>query len=309
MYRASKHYFNPSLHINDHATRLNKNLKNKLLAVAWIAVLITALFWPTVNAQTAGTQAQQTPKLTWSRESPPRDDSYTAIHVTNRQVHDIDPNIWAYSAAFAERFKMPKEWIAPDLQGAEAVAFRMEPAYKTCGWGGNPNACREDEMWCVMDVYFDNVKQPLPWDDKVRVTDLDVMATSAKFLPKQISRPLSRGIKRNPFSEPGTGNDLWWHVQFQGLTGGGQAFIMAYDRSIFEGLSFFKLRPSCGESIYMQLQTHGFDKEKAAVYHKVTFPTSWRQRTKEVIQAVNAKNEAHFKSVFEDIKKPSNSSN
>jgi hypothetical protein len=94
-----------------------------------------------------------------------------------------------------------------------------------------------------------------------------------------------------------------------GFEGGNEGVIAAYDRSIFEGISFLKVSPSCGESIYMQLQTHGFDKEKAAVYHKVTFPTSWRQRTKKVIQAVNAKNEAHFKSVFEDMKKPSNSSN
>jgi hypothetical protein len=299
----------PTIRVNEKTIKTKKLSKAKSLALTWSAAAIAALYIPAVNAQTAGTQEQQTPKLTWSRESPPRDDSYTAIHVTNRQVHDIDPNIWAYSAAFAERFKMPKEWIAPDLQGAEAVAFRMEPAYKTCGWGGNPNACREDEMRCVMDVYFDNVKQPLPWDDKVRVTDLDVMATSVKFLPKQISRPLSGGVKRNPFSEPGTGNDLRWFVKFMGFEGGNEGVIAAYDRSIFEGISFLKVSPSCGESIYMQLQTHGFDKEKAAVYHKVTFPTSWRQRTKKVIQAVNAKNEAHFKSVFEDMKKPSNSSN
>jgi hypothetical protein len=299
----------PTIRVNGKTMKTKKLSKAKSLALTWSAVAIAALYIPTVNAQTADTQKQETPNLTWSRESPPRDDSYTAIHVTNRQVHDIDPNIWAYSAAFADRFKMPKEWIAPDLQGAEAVAFRMEPAYKTCGWGGNPNACREDEMWCVMDVYFDNVKQPLPWDDKVRVTDLDVMATSAQFLPRPISRPRGYIGRRSPFSEPGTGNELQWSVEFQGLVGGG-AYVAAYDKSIFESLSILKLSTnSCSELIRMQLEPNVTNNTKNKGYSTVIFPVSWRERTKEFIQVVNAKNEAHFKKIFVEMKKPSNSFN
>jgi hypothetical protein len=54
----------------------------------------------------------------------------------------MDPNVYAYSAEFAKRFQMPEQWIAPDLKGADAVAWRMMPSYQECGWGGDPKACR-----------------------------------------------------------------------------------------------------------------------------------------------------------------------
>lgn len=77
----------------------------------------------------------------------------------------MDPNVYAYSAEFAKRFQMPEQWIAPDLKGADAVAWRMMPSYQECGWGGDPKACRQ-VMECEIDLYFDHQRNPLPWDAK-----------------------------------------------------------------------------------------------------------------------------------------------
>jgi hypothetical protein len=74
----------------------------------------------------------------------------------------FDPYIWAYSEEFADKFRMPKEWIDPELKGAIAVAWRMTTiGQTTCGLGGRADNCWPP-MTCQMDIYFDS-KTPLPW--------------------------------------------------------------------------------------------------------------------------------------------------
>lgn len=66
---------------------------------------------------------------------------------------DADPNVYVYTAEFAKRFQMPEEWVSNELKGVDAVAFRVVPSYKWCGWGGDPKACSEQTR-CEMDLYF-----------------------------------------------------------------------------------------------------------------------------------------------------------
>lgn len=74
----------------------------------------------------------------------------------------FDPYIWAYSQEFAEKFRMPKEWIDPELKGAIAVAWRMTTiGTTTCGLGGRADSCWP-KLTCQMDMYFDS-QTPLPW--------------------------------------------------------------------------------------------------------------------------------------------------
>lgn len=288
---------------------------NHFASFALVGVIQVTLFafHGEANAQAAEsltsptTQTQAVPKTTWSRESPPMEDSYAARNFNRRQVHPVDPNIWAYSAEFAERFKMPKEWVASDLQGAEAVAFRIEPAYRSCGWGGNPDACRDNETRCVMDVYFDNKKQPLPWEKKIRESDLNLISTSAFFIgtkTNQFARYPGKFGKRFPFSDPNTGNELYWSVEALGSSSG--ALIQfSYDREVFAGLSFVTLRTYCGDDVKMTLKVFFPENatEKSVVYNTVVFPQSWRLRKKSAIQENNAKTEAFFKKTFEELKK------
>ena len=48
-----------------------------------------------------------------------------------RGVQDADPNIYVYTPEFAKRFQMPMQWVSDDLKGADAVAFRVMPYYKS----------------------------------------------------------------------------------------------------------------------------------------------------------------------------------
>ena len=65
--------------------------------------------------------------------------SYIARILNRRGVREVDPNVYAYNAEFAQRFQMPQEWISDELKGADAVAFRVVPGHKSCGWGGGRN--------------------------------------------------------------------------------------------------------------------------------------------------------------------------
>ena len=113
------------------------------------------------------------PPLEYLKSDPPTEKTSYASRIANRKgVHDADPHVYVYNAEFARRFQMPDEWISAELKGVDAVAFREVPhPYKTCGWGGNPKACRTDEVRCEMDMYFDQTRNPLPWDDRMNPVD------------------------------------------------------------------------------------------------------------------------------------------
>jgi hypothetical protein len=196
-------------------------------------------------------------------------------------VRDVDPNIYAYSAEFAQRFQMPEQWIAPDLKGAEAVAFRVVPTDSSCGWGGNRNACKHDETVCRLDVYFDHRKHPLPWDARMRGTDFDWGNNSASFVASMAS-PVARpkgGIhtQRDPFTDPQTGKELQWQYV---STGWGYAGIVSYDREIFTGLSMMTVGADCSSPTQqLWLASQGLNMKDVpghpALKHLVYTPASW----------------------------------
>ena len=54
-----------------------------------------------------------------------------------------DPWIWVVTPEFAKRFCMPAEFVSAELQGAEAVAFRVlrKADSVNCGYANNPAVC------------------------------------------------------------------------------------------------------------------------------------------------------------------------
>jgi len=73
-----------------------------------------------------------------------------------------DPHIWIYSRRFAERFGMPREWIDDRLQGAEALAYRIDWSTQfTCGYFGQKDACYK-YFRRVLDLFLDEA-EPVPW--------------------------------------------------------------------------------------------------------------------------------------------------
>ncbi len=68
-----------------------------------------------------------------------------------------DRFVWAVTPAFAAAFCLPKEFISPELKGAEAIAYRMveDLNEESCGWGGRPEVCRRPRVH-RFDVYYPN---------------------------------------------------------------------------------------------------------------------------------------------------------
>jgi hypothetical protein len=60
-----------------------------------------------------------------------------------RERYVKDRYLWAVSPAFARQFCMPPELVSTELQGAEAVAFRMVPGGfgENCGFDGQSEHC------------------------------------------------------------------------------------------------------------------------------------------------------------------------
>ena len=108
--------------------------------------------------------AAQTERLSPARNSASQ--RYEINQTFDGQAYRKDNNIWVYTKEFADLFGMPSKYIE-DVQGIAAAAFRIEDtSFQQCGFGGNADACRKVEE-CLLDLYFDESKNPLPW-----VTDI-----------------------------------------------------------------------------------------------------------------------------------------
>ena len=107
------------------------------------------------------------------------EDRYTFKH---GKPYILDPWTWGYTKEFAERFRMPKKWIEPELKGALAMAFRMTTVGNImCGYGGKEDSCWKP-LNCQMDVYFDN-KIKLPWVKPEIAKENNMQGlTSSRFL-------------------------------------------------------------------------------------------------------------------------------
>ena len=85
-------------------------------------------------------------------------------------VHE-DINVWVYTQDFADRFGMPQRWVDPELQGAEALAYRLElHLERTCSSSdsGNWDICREVKDYCYLDIYVRS-DAPIPWNTDLQI--------------------------------------------------------------------------------------------------------------------------------------------
>ena len=99
-------------------------------------------------------------------DAAPIDLTYEKTQTYTGKAYDKDEHIWIYSKAFAEKFRMPAAWVSDNLKGIEAAAFRIGEMELTCGLGGNEATCAR-LMKCMLDIYVDEKKTPLPWlEDK-----------------------------------------------------------------------------------------------------------------------------------------------
>lgn len=156
-----------------------------------------------------------------------------------------DPWTWGYTKEFAERFRMPEQWIEPELKGILAIAFRVTDVGQsaTCGLGG-----REDSCWtsavCQFDIYYDN-RIELPWAKEAVTRDsfLTIPISSARYTHDPYERIMQRynaGL-RGPYPlRIGFDNDAGGFRQFP------QAFAY-YDREYAQGIGLIGIQKGACE--------------------------------------------------------------
>lgn len=132
-------------------------------------------------------------------------------------MYFTDIHEWAYTEAFAEKFRMPGEWIEPGLQGAVALAYRVEfDGGRVCGYDSEPR-CRR-RVRCVVDAWFDEDLPALFRNDLGTNHNAFGDDRSARFLSPQRREDfeLMRRIRRS-VQMPGKGiigyeaRDGRWH--------------------------------------------------------------------------------------------------
>jgi hypothetical protein len=124
-------------------------------------------------------------------------------------------------------------------------------AYRTCGWGGSKDACRQ-EFKCELDIYVDETRTPLPWAQDAKPLDVVRHFASTSFLSEQDDarrralsesagyRGLYGGQWKSPFADPRTGEEIFLLTNYpkgENSAVGGGASPAAWERGIFGSLT------------------------------------------------------------------------
>ncbi len=232
--------------------------------------------------------------------------TYDEWFVQRKEVFARDPYLWVYNAEFAKDFHMPERWIDPELVGADAVAFRADTSFPLCGWRGHPDICMPTNL-CLVEIYFNHVKNPLPWNNHVRWTDLQIRNTSIWILNslRNMNRSESKeGGRLSPLVDPNTGNELdWRYAKGPNAPWFGAPTWLAYDRSAFENYSLIILDTHCptGEISGFELRPFASADRSEKIFHKVTFPKGWVERLSPIVKKINSAESTFFEGQLKEI--------
>lgn len=218
--------------------------------------------------------------------------TYDEWFVQRKEVFTRDPYIWVYNAEFAKDFHMPDRWIDLELKGADAAAYRTFATSPLCGWRGHSEICMPTNL-CIVEIYFNHARHPLPWNKHVRWTDLQIRTTSLAILTslRDMNRAESvDGHRLSPLADPVTGNELdWWFSRNQNAPRFGRPRWHAYDRSAFEDYSLIVLDTLCpqGEVSGIELRPFRSVDSSGRVFHQIAFPRSWLDRINPMIEKIS----------------------
>jgi|GEM_PF-4472041 hypothetical protein len=170
---------------------------------------------------------------------------YRDVHAFKGEPYVRDPFIWAYSKEFAEKYRMPPEWIEPGLKGAQAIAWRMTTVGTLlCGLSRRRESCWP-QLECQMDIYFDSAA-PLPWNYPNVVRDDFMWGISSKkfllgeYFQKERRRYRGEDLSKRPkpvMYSQGT-------IEY-GKHTGGVGRLVYFDRNHDSSLSFLSYSGTC----------------------------------------------------------------
>lgn len=279
-------------------------LGRRLLIATAMMTLSAAPLSAAEHSPPAAVQDQERPYISPSGKHR----TYDEWFVQRKDVFTKDPYLWVYNASFAKDFHMPNRWIDAELRGADALAFRTGSAFPLCGWGGDPDACKPVTM-CLIEMYFHEGRNPLPWNDSLRWTDLQVNLTSLwtlTSLRRLLRHPSREGMRKSPFTDPQSGRELsWWFVLAASSAPYGGPTWIAYDRSAFEHYSLVVLDSRCPSEDIAKLELRPFPSEEpeGRVRHTVVLPKSWRDRISRVMKRIEEQDRAFFQERLDELKK------
>jgi hypothetical protein len=295
-----------------------KNIRgaSPIIAVLWlIGAVITSAY---AQDSQLGKRVERKPNLT--------SDRYEINQTFDGQSFTKDNNIWVYTAEFAETFGMPKSGIDPQLTGIEAAAFRVEdPGYKLCGMGGDIKQCMNQER-CMLDVYVDERKHPLPWAYPEQMADWHwrynssvflrmptekdgiPMKATARFIPNKVFASAS---SLHPFVDPSTKKEANFFENSRVDGDGDLTFnfvnVWGYKRQLIAGLTLISLSPGCvspNESkkqvLYRLESRDGIFSPALKRFLEFTLPATFTQDIKDILKSHSETNMKYFRSLFEN---------
>lgn len=219
----------------------------------------------------------------------------------NGGTYRQDVNIWVYTRQFAKRFGMPEQWVADNLKGAQAIAYRkIWLPESDCNV--RTVTCNSRTMSFV-DVYVDS-DAPLPW--LVSANNNEFRSpywrgeSSSYLMPPQ--GPDSEHTRRRyaPVLE-GAG---YWRI-----SGGRSSWLVAnkvnydFQRDLYPGIDFISLTLAGFEESFHQdgltlMFFHKMDRHpkhndpqdfmewrKQAVMHEIEIPASFMRRVRRYYEA------------------------
>ena len=241
------------------------------------------------------------------------------------QAYRRDNNLWVYTKEFADLFGMPKHYIE-DVRGIAAAAFRIEDtSSQECGFGGNAEACRKVEE-CLLDLYFDESKNPLPWITNIKSQWLPWYSSMIWLRPlEQSERPHGviaieppQGIIRNkslhseiiPFADPVSKVQAIFVSNKDDSTAkedddsGNSLAIIGYMRNYYQNLSIVSLQFGCSMtsrktfSIRLESKPNGSYSPSIASFNRIFIPTGFTTRIRDRIKARSDRNAVFYRSLF-----------
>lgn len=295
-----------------------KNTKHfiKLFEITIISLISTI----TAYAQTAAPQQRLSSERNGSSQR------YEINQTFDGQAYYKDNNIWVYTKEFADLFGMPAKYIE-DVQGIAAAAFRIEDSgYQQCGFGGQDNACSKVEQ-CLIDLYFDESKTPLPWASDIKSQwvpwyssmrwmrppdpkDLPFGGNLAVDPPSGILRTEGERSAIIAFADPVTKRQaIFTSNRGDASAGpetvsGGSIALIGYFRNYYRSLSVVNLQFGClpltrsDLNIRLDAKKNGAYDTPIAQFNRIYLPSGFIKRIKDFQTNQIARDAAFYRSIL-----------
>lgn len=290
----------------------------KLIVTRTLQILLAAV----VGCNTVLAQEPVLPQRI-SKERNGASQRYEINQTFDGQAFRKDNNVWVYTKEFADLFGMPAQYIE-GVQGIAAAAFRIEDtSYQECGFGGRADACRKVEQ-CLIDLYFDESKTPLPWATEIK----------SQWLPWYSSlqwlRPLSpkerphgmlaiepaEGVIRNetlhgqiiPFADPVSKrqaiftSNAWSSGGEEGISG--SMALNGYTRDFYKTLSVVNLQFGCKTmapgriNVRLDAKKSGAFDPPIARFNKLVLSEGFVDRINALQKSNSDRNAVFYRSLF-----------